>query len=99
MGLVMYVFPAVALPVFYRREHPDEFNWFRHLVVPAVALVIILAALWSLVSPAPAEPIVYALPAAVVWLIVGVGVVMYLRSRHPDRLAVGQRIFVPDEAE
>lgn len=99
MVLVMYLFSAVALPVYYRREHPAEFNVLLHAAIPAIAVVVILASLWSLVNPVPAVPIVYALPAAVAWLAIGVVVVLYLRANHPEYLAAGRKIFVPDDAE
>jgi amino acid transporter len=97
--LVMYLMSAVALPVYYRREQPSEFNVILHILVPLVAAVVIVAALWSLVNPAPAEPIVYALPIAAVWMVIGVGIVLYLRAKRPAQLTGGRKIFVPEEAD
>jgi amino acid transporter len=97
--LVMYLMSAVALPVYYRREQPSEFNVLLHILVPIVAAVVIVAALWSLVNPAPAEPIVYALPIAAVWMVIGIVLVLYLRAKRPDQLRGGRKIFVPEEAD
>lgn len=96
--LVMYLMSAIALPVFYRREHPDAFNVVLHLAIPIVAGAVIIAALYSLVNPVPADPIVWALPIAAIWMIVGLGIALYLRSRGSRAFTEGGRqLFVPDD--
>ncbi len=96
--LVMYLMSAIALPAFYYREHRDRFNLIWHIAVPLVAGGVIVAALWSLVNPAPAEPIVWALPIAAGWMIIGLVMALVLRSRGSRAFEMGgARIFVPEE--
>jgi amino acid transporter len=95
--LVMYLMSAIALPVFYMREHRSEFNVIWHLAIPVIAGAIIIAALYSLVNPAPAEPIVYALPIAGVWMVIGLVAALVLRSRGSRAFAEGgAKIFIPE---
>jgi amino acid transporter len=95
--LVMYLMSAVALPVFYRREHRDRFNLIWHVVVPVVAIAVIVAALWSLVNPVPAYPIVWSLPIAVGWMVLGIVIALVLRARGSRAFTTGgARIFIPE---
>ena len=95
--LVMYLMSAIALPVFYYREHRDRFNVIWHVIVPVVAGAVIIAALWSLVNPVPADPIVFSLPIAAGWMIIGIVAALVLRSRGSRAFEKGgQRIFVPE---
>lgn len=97
--LIMYLMSALALPVFFRRDHPNEFSLFWHILIPLVAAAVILAALFSLVYPTPPPaPISYAFPIAAVWLLIGIVIAIYLRLRHPQKLAESKHIFVPEDS-
>ncbi len=39
--LVVYMAVCVSVPLFYLREHRDKFNIVRHIVVPAIAFVVL----------------------------------------------------------
>ena len=98
--LVMYLMSAIALPAFYWRSHRDRFNPVWHVVVPVIAGAVIMAALYSLVNPVPADPIVWALPIAIGWMIVGLVAAVVLRSRGGRAFEdESRRIFIPDEPE
>jgi hypothetical protein len=46
----------LALPLYYRREHRDEFSWIRHLVLPLLGVVAIGAPLNHLLKPGQPAP-------------------------------------------
>jgi len=54
--VVMYIVANVALPVWFWRERRASFSWLRHVVVPAIGLVVMLWSFWSLVAPGQPAP-------------------------------------------
>ncbi len=88
--LLLYFAAQVALPVYYLRYHRGEFNVILHVVFPLIASVIIFFAFRSLVHPLPPTPIRYAFPAAGAWMLIGLGLTAWLRSKRPDALAAAR---------
>jgi amino acid transporter len=68
---IVYAAANVGLPIFYRREHPDEFSIVKHIVVPAVGTVGLAAVVWASVDPLPDYPISLAPFIVLGWLAVG----------------------------
>ena len=54
--LIVYGLSNLALPFYYRRHHPDQFNGFRHGVLPALGIVSILVPLYYLAKPGQPAP-------------------------------------------
>ena len=54
--LLVYGLSNIALPVYYRRHHPDRFNAFRHGVLPALGVLSILVPLYYLCKPPLTAP-------------------------------------------
>jgi amino acid transporter len=48
---LVYLVSNLALPVYYRRYHPDQFSLLRHLVLPILGVLAIGFPLWGLVQP------------------------------------------------
>ena len=67
----VYIMANVGLFVFYRREHPDEFNWFKHLAIPVIGSIALLVVCYYSVVPLPAWPVSLAPFIVVGWLIIG----------------------------
>ena len=90
----------LACMVYYRREHPEEFNVLKHVIVPLVGIVMFVPA-WLTAVGIPAfkfiaeleYPISLAGPVVAVWMIIGVGYLIYLSSRHPERIRETARVF------
>jgi amino acid transporter len=76
----VYVVANIGLCVFYRREHPDEFNWFKHLIIPGIGSIALIVVCYYSVVPLPAWPVSLAPFIVLGWLIVG-AIVMTLTYR------------------
>jgi len=53
---LVYLVSNLALPVYYRRYHPDQFSLLRHLVLPILGVLAIGFPLWGLVQPGQPAP-------------------------------------------
>jgi amino acid transporter len=53
--LILFVYLAanVALPFFYRKYRPDEFSVVKHVVLPALAVVVVGIPIYYLFNPSP----------------------------------------------
>jgi amino acid transporter len=69
---LVYTAANVGLPIYYRREHPDEFHVGKHIVIPAVGTLGLIAVVWASVDPLPAFPVSLAPFIVLGWLVVGV---------------------------
>ena len=99
--IFVYGCGLVALPVFYLREHRDEFNPIMHVALPVLGLIGLIAVLWANLKDFPL-PFPFNLPPIVVgcWFVLGVIVVWWLSSSRPKELEEGaQEIFADVEEE
>lgn len=83
---VIYVFVSIAAIVWFRRELKQEYNVFKHLVVPIVAVVGAGAALYGSILPQPG--ILATMPyVALAWIVIGLLYIVYLRATKPGLVA------------
>lgn len=54
--IVVYLVANLALPVYYRRVHPGEFNALKHLILPLLGVAAIAFPLYELVKPGQSAP-------------------------------------------
>lgn len=92
---VVYIMANLAVYVFYRREHRDEFNWLLHFIFPLVSSVVLIYACYrGFFDPFPDAP--YNMGPFIVggWLLIGVGMLLVLRSRGNEEwlLKAGQAL-------
>jgi len=76
---VAYLMANLAVFLYYWRQHRDEFNWILHFVFPIASSVVLLYAIYKsfpLSSPFDLAPIVNG-----VWLLIGIGILLFLRAR------------------
>src|SRR5215469_2565440 len=71
----VYIVANVGLYLFYRREHPDEFGWGKHVVIPAIGSIALAVVVYYSVVPLPAWPVSLAPFIVLGWLVIGVVVV------------------------
>ena len=66
--LILFVYLAanVALPFYYRKYRPDEFNIIKHVVLPALGVVAIAIPIYYLFKPAE-TPAVLLVPVGRRW--------------------------------
>jgi len=87
--IVVYLVANLALPFYYRREHPDQFSVVRHLVLPVCGVAAIAFPLYELVKPGQPAPFDrFPLVTAAI-IVVGLAYALVLNWR--DR-TVGERI-------
>jgi amino acid transporter len=100
----IYILLNLACIVYYLRFRRGEFNGVLHLLIPMVGIAAFVPAFlagaglpaFSFISRLP-KPLSYAGPAAGIWMVIGIVFLVYLRSRHPERIAQTRRIFVDEE--
>jgi amino acid transporter len=86
--IVVYIMLCVGGIVFFRRTRDSRrWNPLAHVVVPVIGVVVFAAALYGSVHPTPAGIIKWTPYLAIVWLVIGLGVVAWLRSRRPESVA------------
>ena len=84
--IFVYGCGLVAVPIFYLREHRDEFNWLTHALLPALGIVALAPVFYYSISPFPPWPIKIAPIADIVWFAIGILLVVYLTSTRPGAL-------------
>lgn len=95
--VLVYILTCIAVPFFYRREHSAEFNVWRHIILPAIPVIVLLAVLYFSFVPLPAAPLYLALPICVVWIVLGIIIVVALNSSAPAMLAMSSKVYVEGE--
>jgi amino acid transporter len=99
--ILVYIATCIAVPFFYRREHPAEFNVVRHVIVPIIPILVLAAVIYSqvvplLIPPYQPAPLGYAVPIVIIWLVAGLIIVFLLRARAPRILEQGNTIYGED---
>ena len=95
--VLVYLTGNIAVIRAFRTPFRDEFNFWRHLLIPATAAVIFLFPLWGILRP-PAYTLVNLLPfTALGWLCLGIIAAAALRARRPDSFQTLGTVFMPAE--
>jgi amino acid transporter len=84
--ILVYVGLCIGGAVFFKRTHA-HYNVLSHLLVPAAGVVLFLAALYGSVHPTPPHPLNYTPYITLAWLILGILVVLFLKSSRPEAVA------------
>jgi amino acid transporter len=100
--ILVYIATCISVPFFYRREQKAEFNIFRHIILPIIPVLVLLAVIYSqvvplLVPPYPAAPISFAVPIVAVWIVIGLIIVVILSTRMPEALAKSSMVYAETE--
>jgi amino acid transporter len=92
-AIIVYCLGAIGLPILYRREHSGEFNIFKHIVVPLLALALLVYVLYRTVWPVPAYP--FNIPAylSIVYIVLGFGFVALVARRAKGKLMDAGALF------
>jgi amino acid transporter len=69
--IIVYALVSASLPFFFLRQHRSEFSRIRHLLVPAVCLLLLLLPLYGTIWPVPIFPYNLAPYVVVAWTLVG----------------------------
>jgi amino acid transporter len=94
--LVVYFLANLALPFYYRKYRPQEFNVLKHLILPVLGMIAIAIPVYYLSKPGQAAPYSWFPYAALAIIVVAVIYALVLTRRDP---AIGDRVgsIVADE--
>ena len=92
--IVIYCLANLALTSYIRREHPDSFSIWHHLVSPWIATLALLPVLFVTVYPIPEWPYNIVPFFFVAALLVGFGYMLWREARHPGALLKGATMLV-----
>ncbi|HEY6791726.1 MAG TPA: APC family permease [Trebonia sp.] len=87
--LVVYFLSNLALPFYYRRYRPQEFNVVRHLVLPVLGMIAVGVPMYYLVKPGQSAPLNWFPYAALGVIVVSVIYAFILSRRDPG---LGDRV-------
>jgi amino acid transporter len=93
--VAIYIVMNAACIGFFARSSSHKFKIVSHLIIPVLGIVVFVPA-WcagagikiagiSWISPLPA-PLSYMGPAVGVWMVIGLGYLIYLYIAHPQRV-------------
>jgi amino acid transporter len=94
--LVVYFLANLALPFYYRKFRPAEFNVIKHGVLPVLGLVAIGVPMYYLVKPGQAPPLDW-FPYAALGIVVAAVVYSFILSRRDPGLGDRVGSIVADE--
>jgi amino acid transporter len=97
--IILYVMANLALTAYIRREHPGDYNVWRHGVLPWIGTLALLPVLFVTVYPVPSWPFNLTPYIFIVALIVGFGYMVWRESRHPGVLRRGATVLVGQRSD
>jgi amino acid transporter len=81
--LVVYFLSNLALPFYYRKFLPDQFNVIRHVILPVLGMIAIAIPVYYLVKPGQPQPFNWFPYAALGIVVVSAIYAYFLNSRDP----------------
>jgi len=87
--LVVYFLSNLALPFYYRRYRPQEFNAVKHLVLPVLGMIAVGVPVYYLVKPGQPSPLNWFPYAALGVIVVSVIYAFMMNRRDPE---LGDRV-------
>jgi len=86
--IVVYIMLCIGGIVFFARTRATRrWNPLVHVGVPVIGAVVFGAALYGSVHPTPPGILKWTPYLAIVWLVIGLGAVLWLRARRADAVA------------
>jgi amino acid transporter len=100
VGLIfVYGVGMISVPVYYRREHPEQLNVWLHWVIPIVGTLLLIPPLYASLVPVPAFPFNLPPYVDIVWMLIGVIVLVYLSRTRPEAIATAGKIVFEETPE
>jgi amino acid transporter len=95
--ICMYITVCVACFAYYWRKKRSEWNVWLHGVFPVLGALAFIGPLYYQYRPLPPYPTRYANWIAIGWIVAGLLVMLWMRTRRREALVAADRIFVEDE--
>ena len=94
--LVVYFLANLALPFYYRRYRPHEFNIVKHAVLPVLGMAAIAVPVYYLTKPGQSQPYNW-FPWAALAIVIAAAVYGYVLNRRDPTLGERAGSIVADE--
>jgi amino acid transporter len=94
--LVVYFLANLALPFYYRKYRPAEFNVLKHIVLPVLGMIAIAVPVYYLTKPGQSQPYNWFPYAALAIVVVSV-IYAYVMNRRDPGLGERAGSIVADE--
>ncbi|HEY2077678.1 MAG TPA: APC family permease [Streptosporangiaceae bacterium] len=86
--IVVYIMICLGgIVYFWNTRASRNWNPLVHVGIPVVGAIVFGAALYGSIHPAPPGILKWTPYVALVWLVLGIGVLLWLRSSRPDQVA------------
>jgi amino acid transporter len=82
--LVVYFLANAALPFYYRKYRPQEFNVLKHLILPVIGMIVIAVPVYYLCKPPQPQPYDWFPYAALIILVLSIAYAYMLNRRDPE---------------
>jgi amino acid transporter len=100
----VYIACDVACIGYYLRHRREDFNPLLHVIVPVLGVLAFIPAFlaaagiqaFSFIAPLT-SPSSYAGIVVGVWLVIGIALLVYFATHHPERLAEMSRVHLDDD--
>src|SRR5439155_24835161 len=93
--MIIYTMTNVScFAIYFGKFRHDEFNWFKHALIPVLASIAMVLPLVAALFPqllfdfSNDYPFNLGLPITVVWFLLGLAVYLYLKATRPENLDV-----------
>lgn len=96
--LIVYVATCVSVFFFYLREHRDEFNVLRHIIVPLIPIVVLCFVLYFQFTSLTA-PYNLSVPIVIGWFVLGLIIVILLSLLAPKALALSNKVYAEEDVQ
>jgi len=83
--MLIYIAGNVGVFRFYLREHRREFSIVKHALFPLVSSAALIVVGYESLNPLPASPTYWGAIAVAVWLVVGVAILVVMKSSGRER--------------
>ena len=102
---ILYMAINLSCFLYYWRQRRHEFRWWRHGLIPAIGILVLIPvffagagiAVFSFISPLT-PPYSAAGPVLVIWMLIGLVYLFYMRSKNPERIQDTAKVFLMEES-
>jgi amino acid transporter len=86
-GLLIYGLVSLSCFRYFKVKCPDRWHWLKHGILPGCSVLAIGIILSATLYPIQSAPNCFAPAVILIWLLLGVGMLRFLRVYRPEALA------------